>query len=128
MYNIFLNNNLVCRELTNPMAISDNNWNQDFVSLIIECGGINIDNGLYRVHVYTSVIRWADTLNKHYPNFGGAILPFGFDWLGRQYCITRGKDNVILMLDPSTIESYSIASNLTDFHNNDLVNEKDDTV
>src|SRR5262249_2681166 len=62
------------------------------------------------------------------PGYNGGILLFGYDWFGRQYGLIRHVDNVLVMFDPSMIESFELAGDLVEFHNTDLVSDKEETV
>jgi hypothetical protein len=103
----------------------NDNFPADFLNLIKECGGCSFRNGLYRTHTLESSIKWGLVINKYFPSFAGC-LPFGYDWMGRQFCIHKNSDNILYMLDPSTGEGFIIKSNINDFHNKDLINEVED--
>ena len=97
-------------------------------ALFAECGGVTINKGLYRVHSRISSQHWSDIIRRHFPELKKMVLPYGHDWLGRQYCVIQGVENVLVMFDPSTVEYFQMAGDLKDFHNRDLVDDRDDTV
>jgi len=103
------------------------NWNvpQSLKDLIYECNSSSIGDGLYRIHSIDSSIHWAVIIEKYYPAYLGKLLPFGYDWLGRQFCIHRDRADLILMFDPSTAEDFQLEESLLDFHNGDLVSDRE---
>ncbi|HET6256754.1 MAG TPA: T6SS immunity protein Tdi1 domain-containing protein [Puia sp.] len=98
----------------------------DFLALIAECGGHSYRNGLYKVHSLGSSIHWSILIANSFGQYKQKILPFGFDWLGRQYCLDIGNDDLIYMFDPATAEDFHLNESLEDFHNHDLVFERED--
>lgn len=102
------------------------NLNKDIVDFFNECGGLCIDRGVYKTHTPNSSLHWSVLISSYFANFGNKIIPFGYDWMGRQFVLINGKYNYILMLNPSTGEYFELNQNLVDFHNDDLVYEKED--
>jgi len=81
--------------------------------------------GLYRTHAIISSIHWAIIIENYFPAYLGKIIPFGYDWMGRQFCNYKGDPNLILMFDPATVEGYELEQNIIDFHNVDLVEDRE---
>jgi len=101
------------------LDVSDN-----IKGLFQECGGYLIQYGLYRIHTPQSSIHWSILLGDYFPSYREKIIPFGFDWMGRQFVVNKGQDNVILVFDPATLEGFEYHQNVMDFHNRDLVIDK----
>jgi hypothetical protein len=128
MYELFLKGNST---KTNPSSVKGegNQPGADKLSaLFAECGAVSINKGLYSVHSRTSSQLWSDNIRRYFPEIKKTVLPFGYDWLGRQYGIVQGVENVIVMFDPATVEYYELAADLKDFHNKHLVDDRDGTV
>lgn len=126
MYEVF-------KERNNPEQIQkvsytdfNNIKNEDIKLLFVECGGYSFRNGLYRVHTPNTSLYWSDLISNYYLKYKGKIIPFGYDWLGRQYALDISRKNYLLMFDPSTAEDFELNQSLTSFHNQDLVNERED--
>lgn len=128
MYEYFLQKNEIDPKNSDSSLSTSISIDERLINLFAECGGTSISRWLYKVHTPFSFELWRPILNTYFPNFKNTILPFGFDWLGRQYCILSGKDNIIVMLDPADIEGYTPEGNLDVFHNTDLVDDRDETV
>ena len=128
MYELFLENNLIELESIEKNAGLEKIENAELEILFQECGGASIKRGLYRVHTAKSCLFWSAILNSYFPNYGGKIYPFGFDWLGRQFCINISNRKVIMMFDPSTVQGYELEEDIVLFHNRDMVVDRDDTI
>jgi hypothetical protein len=127
MFEKLINANEVVRELNNntedPALFK--NIPEPLFELMQECGGCSFWGGLYRIHSTTSSVHWAIIIENYYPTYLGKIIPFGYDWMGRQFCNYKGEPNLILMFDPATVEDYKLERNVIDFHNIDLVDNRE---
>jgi hypothetical protein len=128
MYERFISGNSVKPNTSSVFGKIIQPIDDRLAGLFAECGGASIDKGLYRVHSYSSSIRWSDIIQQYFPDLNKTILPFGYDWIGRQYCIIYGVGNVLVMFDPATMEYFKMAGDVIDFHNIDLVDDRDATV
>jgi len=128
MYQRFIGGNSIKSNLSSVKGNVSRSINSELDTLFAECGGASINNGLYRVHTYSSGIAWSEALQQYFSGIGKTILSFGYDWIGRQYAIVHGIDNILLMFDPATFESFQIAGSVVDFHNRDLTEDRDATV
>jgi Domain of unknown function (DUF1851) len=128
MYELFLKGNSVKTNQHLAQGEVNQSGADKLSALFAECGGVSINNGLYRVHSRTSSQRWSDNIRQYFPEIKKTVFPFGYDWLGRQYGIIQGVENVLVMFDPSTVEYYELAADLKDFHNKDLVDDRDEAV
>jgi hypothetical protein len=104
------------------------NYPPDLTQLFRECGGVSIRRGLYRVHTRESSYKWSQLFKEYFYDLQGVICPFGFDWLGRHYCLSSIKAGLIYMFDPSTLQRFNLELTLDHFHNVDLVDKRDDVV
>lgn len=91
-------------------------------------GGMSFDSGLYRLHTISSSAYWTEIASKYFSKYQDCFCCFGFDWLGRQYAMDLKDWNLIYLFDPSTGEAFELEQSLVDFHNDDLVNYRDETL
>lgn len=87
-------------------------------------GGATFDNGLYRVHTFTSSLKWSLLIAEFFNDYSNKIYPFGFDWMGRQFCL-RSSGDMLLMFDPATGEAFELEQTISLLHNEDFANDKD---
>ncbi|MEO7213444.1 hypothetical protein [Mucilaginibacter sp.] len=88
-------------------------------------GGITISNGLYRIHTFESSLTWAKNIEDYFIAYRDLIVPFGFDWMGRQFCMNKQNTQQLYMFDPSSGEDFELGQNVLLFHENDLVDDTD---
>src|SRR5438045_7272277 len=79
-------------------------------------GGNTFNNGLYRVHSFKSSLKWASIIADSFSAYRHKIYPFGFDWMGRQFCTNTSSD-AIFMFDPATFEDLKSEEGIISFHN-----------
>ena len=125
MYEVLVKNNDPKRLAGEENDILTENWEISIRLLFSECGGYSFRNGLYRVHHPNSSRHWSLLISKYFENFKGRIVPFAFDWMGRQFAYDLQKPNYLLMFDPATAEDFEIHETLDLFHNNDLVYDRE---
>lgn len=101
---------------------------RELSALFEECGGRCYGRGLYKIHSLGSSLHWSMLIGKYFPGYARRILPFGFDWMGRQFCIDKTNEKIIFMFDPATAEDFEVHTTLAEFHNSDLVRDRDNTV
>lgn len=92
--------------------------------LFARYGGCTFNDGLYRVHSAESSRKASAMVSMAYPEFGFPIIPFGFDWLGRQFVLDlrSGKsDPDVLLLEPGTGEWFEIPRKFSSYHDDELV-------
>lgn len=101
----------------------------DVDKLLDELGGLSFDRGLYRLILPSEVSRWNDRLAVPFPAFGGRVICFGFDWLGRIFAADRErlekKSPGVVMFEPGTGEALEIPCNVTTFHEEELLEYRD---
>jgi hypothetical protein len=124
MYELFIKNNIPKDKQVFENKSLTENLGDDIKMLFEECGGYSFRNGLYRVHNPNSSLHWAILISNYFTKYK-KIIPFGYDWMGRQFAIDRNKENCILMFDPATAEDFELNQNLISFHNHDLVDERE---
>lgn len=128
MFEEFIKHNQVQRKITPANGGMSDTMNHELQALFRECGGISINNGVYRVYTAERSQVWAINLNAYFPNYKKNLIPFGYDWLGRQYCLHTNRKNIIIMIDPSAFRAYELEHSLVLFHNVDLITDRDDSV
>jgi hypothetical protein len=94
-----------------------------YSELLLDLGGYSFNKGLYTIHTFESSLKWADLLSKYFPGYKNEILPFAFDWCGRQFCVARKGYEGIYVFDPSDLQDLFSDENLLDFHNITLVDD-----
>ena len=128
MYELFNKNNVgvVKHQRTNDGITQ---YPSDEVAAFFnECGGCSFNLGLYRTHNFNSSLRWAINISDFFPKYKHKIIPFGYDWVGRQFAIDTQKKGVIYMFDPATAEDFELEQSLAQFHNEDLVYDRETTL
>lgn len=99
-------------------------------NLFDNLGGCTFDQGLYRIHTYGSSLYWSELVANYFGDYKHKIYCFGFDWFGRHFAIDLQKystgEDVIYLFDPATGEDLSLNQNLELFHEENLVNQKND--
>jgi hypothetical protein len=89
-------------------------------------GGKSFANGLYRVHGFSSSIRWSLIIGQYFSKYESKLFPFGFDWMGRQFCMSTVRSGVLFMLDPATGEDFELEQDIDRLHDDDFVDDTDD--
>jgi hypothetical protein len=124
MYELFIkNNNPKDKQVLENKSLTEN-MDINIETLFNECGGYSFRNGLYRIHNPTSSLHWAILISSYFTKYK-KIIPFGYDWMGRQFAIDMNRANYILMFDPATAEDFELKGSLASFHNQDLVHERE---
>ena len=111
---------------SNNFQEKGNKFTQQLFEVINLYGGMTINNGLYRIHTFESSLIWTKNIEDYFTDYKGLIIPFGFDWMGRQFCISKGNAQQLFMFDPSSGEDFELEQNVMLFHENDLVNDTDE--
>jgi hypothetical protein len=97
----------------------------EFFVLLDQCGGVTLNKGLYRIHSFESSIKWAFKIGEYFDQYRHRIYPFGFDWMGRQFCLST-TDDILYMFDPAAGQVFELRQTLLLLHNDDFVNNTDD--
>jgi hypothetical protein len=92
-------------------------------------GGICLDEGLYRVHIPTSALAWSGFIADGFPAFQDRAIPFGFDWLGRQFAVDRDRTgpsgHLCLLLEPGTGQALELPFTVVELHQDGLIDLTD---
>lgn len=96
-----------------------------YTELLLDVGGVSYNKGLYTIHTFESSLKWAKILSAYFEGYKNEILPFAFDWWGRQYCVPKKGYESIYVFDPIDLKDYFLEENLIDFHNITLVDDTD---
>lgn len=97
----------------------------ELFNLLDSFGGSTFNNGLYRIHSFASSVQWALIIAEYFNQYQHKIYPFGFDWMGRQFCLSTSND-ILFMFDPATGGVFELRQTLTLLHDEDFVNDTDD--
>lgn len=94
--------------------------------------GESFDNGIYRIINFEETDTWSKRIYSVFPSFAGRIIPFGYDWLGRFFCLDlqrlQHSKPLILLFSHFTNEVLEIPEDLLGFHNSILVNQQDEAL
>ncbi len=91
-------------------------------SLRVAAGGRTFAGGLYRIHTAESGARRLKDIDAAFPEAGAHTAPYGFDWLGRQFCATEDDENATsLMFEPGSGEVLEIPVPFALIHDEELV-------
>lgn len=96
--------------------------------LLARCGGCSFERGLYRIHSDSTSEAATSLVTQMFPAFADRVAAFGFDWLGRQFCVDlRGsvEDPPVLLFEPGTGEVLEIPVEFSAFHDEELVDFSD---
>lgn len=122
MFNQFKNKFSVYTTVANvPISITDVPFK--YAELLLEMGGTTFNKGLYSIHTFESSLKWADILSKYFQGYKNEILPFAYDWWGRQYAVSKQGHEGIYVFDPVDLGDYLIDGNIIDFHNSTLTQD-----
>jgi hypothetical protein len=98
-------------------------WNE----LFGRYNGYSFNSGMYRLIESDKLDNWATLIYSVFPNFEGRITPFGYDWLGRFFCIDKHRKNnnqqLVLLFSPFSNEALEIPATFSEFHNIVLVDQ-----
>ena len=110
---------------THPLLVNSSGYSE-FASVF---AGTSFGGGLYRFHHENSGVNASNWLDEAFPEFRGALAPFGFDWLGRQFALDPSRviagEAQVMMLEPGTGYALEILASFSDFHDDVLVNQSD---
>ena len=105
------------------------NLNHVLLDLFKKIGGNSFNNGLLRVHSFSSSFFWTDIVTTFFENYKNDCFCFAYDWMGRQFAYSFKNDiEKILMFDCCTGEVFEMNQTIKKFFNEDLVDYIDDTL
>jgi hypothetical protein len=111
-------------EIAEPI---DDSWvkYEGLIELFSQFGGLSFNSGMYRILEIDEVEKWSSILLGAYNDFTGEIIPFGYDWLGRFFCVWKdeqscGKPEIVLFC-PFSNEVLEIPFNVIAFHEKLLI-------
>ena len=85
-------------------------------------GGRSFAGGLYRIHTAVSGAQRLKDIDAVFPEAPAHTVPYGYDWLGRQFCPTGDDENATsLMFEPGTGEVLEIPVPFALIHDEELV-------
>lgn len=86
-------------------------------------GGNTFNNGLYRIHTFRNSVKWSLLMAEYFKEYANKFYPFGFDWLGRQFCLSG---DTVIVFDMATGEIYQMQQSIASFHDENIVDDTDD--
>lgn len=96
-----------------------------YTELLLDIGGVTFNRGLYTIHTFESSLKWAELISRYFKGFEDEILPFAYDWCGRQFGVPKKGYEDIYMFDPVDLKDYSLKENLIEFHDSSLTDGSD---
>ena len=100
-----------------------------FSVLFSNLQGNSFGDGLYRLYSLEDTEKWNNIILQAFPEFSNRISVFGYDWLGRQFALDRGRirdgQPQILMFEPGTADVLEIPCSFMDFHEDEIPNYND---
>ena len=89
--------------------------------------GFTFMNGLYRLHKFDEIDKWTKIVERAFPGIKGDIEVFAFDWMGRQFAISKSTKQV-LMIEPGTGEVFEIPADFRNFHDTEIADYSEDAL
>ena len=127
MLDNFINHFHITNSEENVLGNDINTDHSEILRPLIQIyGGKTLNNGLYRIHTFKSSLFWSSVIAEYFTKYTNKIHPFGFDWMGRQFCINAENQKKLLMFDPATGENFVLEQDLLALHDDDFVKETDD--
>lgn len=92
-------------------------------------GGRTFADGLYRTHTEESAAQIGAEIGNAFPEAPPHDIPYGFDWLGRQFCTrTDESGSTTLMFEPGTGEVLEIPIPFSQIHDGEFVDYADEAL
>mgnify|MGYP001268698153 CR=1 FL=1 len=92
-------------------------------------GGRSFGGGLYRIHTEGSSIKLLEEIDGAFPKAPPHIAPFGYDWLGRQFCAQRDDpDATCLIFELGTGEVLEVPVPFIALHDEELVDYRNEAL
>jgi len=115
---IFREDDFLIEEKINPLIGSIGN--REFQELLKRYEGASFNKGIYRIVRYRDIPHWIDCIASIFPDFSKRIVPFGYDWLGRFFCLDLERivnsKPLVLLFSGFTDEVMEIPTNIVEFH------------
>lgn len=100
-----------------------------YVDFARRFAGATFDQGLLRVHDADSGPAAADFIHDAFPEYGGRLRAFAFDWLGRQFVLDeermRSGEPLVLLMEPGTGMALEIPTTFSELIDDELVESSD---
>jgi hypothetical protein len=91
--------------------------------------GASFNNGIYRIVRCGDIPFWTSCIAAVFPELSQRIVPFGYDWLGRFFCLDMENDEDstphILLFSGLTNEVMTIPTNIVEFHEKILIEQSE---
>jgi hypothetical protein len=97
-----------------------------YTELLLDIGGTTYNRGLYTIHTFESSLKWANLISEYVEGYKDEILPFAYDWEGRQLGVSKESYEGIYLFDPVDLSGSFLDENLIEFHNESLATNRID--
>jgi len=128
----FNQDNRVKDILSNEVISSVGELATGFSEFMKAFSGSTFEGGLYRLHRTQDIPFWTKNVELAFPEYENRIICFSFDWLGRHFALDKKRvennQMLILLLEPGAGEVMQIPVSFVDFHNNELVEYRNDAL
>lgn len=105
---------------------------EGYAELAGRFAGCTFENGLYRLHDATTGPLALALVEEAFPEAAGAVVPFGQDWLGRQFALDADRvvagELQVTLFEPGTGEALDVPASFAEFHEEVLVDRADDAL
>jgi hypothetical protein len=103
-----------------------------FEEVMARFAGCTFDEGLYRLHDAESSAAARKLIETAFPDHVERVLPFGYDWLGSQFCLDdqrrEGDEPLVVILEVGTGEVLQVQQTFAGFHDEELVDQAEAAV
>ncbi|MFF1876613.1 T6SS immunity protein Tdi1 domain-containing protein [Leifsonia sp. NPDC058230] len=100
-----------------------------YVAFARQFAGSTFARGLLRIHDAESGPVAAAFVDGAFPEYGGRLKPFAFDWLGRQFVLDedqmRDGEPLVLLMEPGTGMGLEIPTTFAELIDDELVESSD---
>lgn len=95
----------------------------------IAFGGASFNRGLYRVLCPEEIDTWTDRICAAFPAFAGRMVPFGYDWLGRFFCLDllriQNLNPLVLLFNCFADQVLELPAGIVEFHNGVIIDQQE---
>lgn len=120
---LFKEDNHVNDEPINSLITSIDN--PEFQELLKRYEGASFNKGVYRIVRSQDISLWIGCIASIFSDFSKRIIPFGYDWLGRFFCLdlekTENSKPLVLLFSGFSNEVLEIPTNIVEFHDRVLI-------
>lgn len=105
---------------------------KNVMRFLCENAGLSFNDSLYRIAMPGDIESLNSLIAGVFPDFASRAICFAYDWLGRVFALDRdrvvNKALQVVVLDPTSAEAYEIPCSLLAFHNEELINYRQEAL